>query len=51
MSKKAELHPLIDIEIHKAGGFVITTKPLGFVLTKQVHDFLLRVHLNLKRGL
>ena len=43
MSKKAELHPLIDIEIHKAGGFVITTKPLGFVLKKEVNVCLLRV--------
>ncbi len=31
-------------DICKASGFVITTEPLGFVLTKQVNVFLLRVN-------
>ena len=31
-------------DIHKASGFVITNEPLGFVLTKPVGDFLLRVY-------
>ncbi len=30
-------------DIHKASGFVITTEPLGFVMTKEVNVFLLRV--------
>ncbi len=30
-------------DIHEASGFVITMEPLGFVITKQVNDFLLRV--------
>ncbi len=30
-------------DIRKASGFVITTEPLGFVLTKEVNVFLLRV--------
>ncbi len=36
--------PLTDIR--EASSFVITTEPLGFVLTKQVNDFLMRVLLN-----
>ncbi len=32
-------------DLRKASGFVITTEPLGFVLTKQVNDILLRVYL------
>ncbi len=42
-------HPLGDLvifhglDIRKASGFVITTEPLGFVLTKEVNVFLLRV--------
>ncbi len=32
-----------DSDIGKASGFIITTGPLGFVLTKQVSLFLLRV--------
>ncbi len=31
-------------DIRKASGFVITLEPLGFVLTKRVGDFLLRVY-------
>ncbi len=31
-------------DIRKASGFVITTEPLGFVLTKEVNVFLLRVN-------
>ena len=30
-------------DIREASGFVITTEPLGFVITKQVNDFILRV--------
>ena len=30
-------------DLRRANGFVITTTPLGFFLTKQVNDFLLRV--------
>ncbi len=30
-------------ELCKASDFVIRTEPVGFVLTKQVNDFLLRV--------
>ncbi len=33
----------VQSNIREASGFVITTEPLGFVLTKQVNDFLLRV--------
>ena len=33
----------VHSDIRKASGFVITTEPLGFVLTKRVGDFLLRV--------
>ncbi len=39
--KKKEI---IHSDIRKASGFVITTEPLGFVLTKEVNVFLLRVH-------
>ncbi len=35
----------VHSNIRKASGFVITTEPLGFVLTKQVNDLLLRVYL------
>ncbi len=38
------LHCKARGDIREASGFVITTEPLGFVLTKQVNDFLLRVH-------
>ncbi len=31
-------------DIRTASGFVITTEPLGFVLTKEVNVFLLRVN-------
>ena len=31
-------------DLRKASGFVITTEPLGFVQTKQVGDFLMRVY-------
>ena len=31
-------------DIRKASGFVVTMEPLGFVLTKGVNVFLLRVH-------
>ncbi len=31
-------------DIREASGFVITTEPLGFEITKQVNDFLLRVY-------
>ena len=34
-----------DSDIRKASDFVITTERLGFVLTKEVNVFLLRVHL------
>ncbi len=33
----------LSLDIREAIIFVITTEPLGFVLTKQVNDFLLRV--------
>ena len=33
-------------DLRKASDFVITTEPLGVVLTKQVNDFLLRVMKN-----
>ena len=32
------------INIRKASGFVMTMEPLGFILTKGVGDFLLRVY-------
>ncbi len=37
-------------DIRKASGFVITTEPLGFVLTKEFNVFLLRVHLEQLEG-
>ncbi len=31
-------------DLRKASGFVIAMEPIGFVYTKQVNDFLLRVY-------
>ncbi len=38
-------------DICEASGYVFTTEPLGFVLTKQVNDFLLRVYALAKKKL
>ncbi len=40
---KKQLALLAHSDIREASGFVVTTEPVGFVLTKQVNDFLLRV--------
>ena len=40
------LHYKCSGDIRKASGFVITMEPIGFVVTKEVDVFLLRVHVN-----
>ena len=43
---KSQLALQAHSDIRKLSGFVITTEPLGFVLTKQVNDLLLRVYVD-----
>ncbi len=44
---RVQLALRVHSDIRTASGFVITTEPLGFVLTKEVNVFLLRVLLPL----